>query len=195
MTAGTLIVAALEEEADALVRAGHAVHITGPGKTQAAGGLTRALQHAEAITRVVAVGTAAALRPDFPSGVHVLAEVRQHDTTPIDVIVGRPVSPPAVIALSPTGSASCATGDAFIDDPRRAAALAEIADLVDMEAYAYAWAARSFGIPITILKAVSDTAGVDAAQEWKASLPQCAALLRDAVDAVLAGSGRDGSTP
>jgi adenosylhomocysteine nucleosidase len=98
-----------------------------------------------------------------------------------------------VIALSPTGSASCATGDAFIDDPAKAAALADVADLVDMEAYAYAWAARSFGIPITIIKAVSDTAGEDAAREWKASLPECAALLRDAVEAHLAGGSREGS--
>jgi adenosylhomocysteine nucleosidase len=169
------------------------VHITGPGKTQAVGGLTRALQRSGTIAEIIAVGTAAALRPGITTGVHVLREVRQHDTTELDAIVGRRVSPPRVITLSPTGSASCATGDAFIDDPLKAAALAEAADLVDMEAYAYAWAARSFGIPITILKAVSDSAGEDAAREWKASLPQCAALLRDAVELHLGSSDSDSS--
>ena len=45
-------------------------------------------------------------------------------------------------------------------------ALARDAHLVDMEGYAVAWAARIAGVPVRLVKLVSDDAGADAARSW-----------------------------
>ena len=51
-----------------------------------------------------------------------------------------------------------ATGDVFVSDPLVRDALAERAHLVDMEGYAVAYAARAAGVPVRLVKHVSDAA-------------------------------------
>jgi phosphoglycolate phosphatase-like HAD superfamily hydrolase len=53
--------------------------------------------------------------------------------------------------------------------------------LVDMEAYAYIWVAQQFGVPIRILKAVSDNAQDDAITDWRDAVAICSAQLRERI--------------
>ncbi len=48
-----------------------------------------------------------------------------------------------------------------------------------MEAYAYAWVAEQFGVPIRVIKAVSDRAQDDAITDWRATVTACSAQLRE----------------
>ena len=70
-----------------------------------------------------------------------------------------------------------ATGDVFVTDPLVRARLAEVASLVDMEGYAVAYACRQFGVPVRLVKHVSDDAD-EGALDWPAR-----------VDAERAGAG------
>jgi len=67
-----------------------------------------------------------------------------------------------------------ATGDVFVTDPAVRDALAARAHLVDMEGYAVAWAAREAGVPVRLVKHVSDTAD-ESALDW-ASMVEASAL-------------------
>jgi adenosylhomocysteine nucleosidase len=46
-----------------------------------------------------------------------------------------------------------------------------------MEGYAVAKVARDFGLPVTLVKEVSDGAGEGAARSWQESLDYCAERL------------------
>ena len=48
-----------------------------------------------------------------------------------------------------------------------------------METYAYAWVAAQFGVPIRVLKAVSDRAQDDAITDWRTAVAACSAQLRE----------------
>lgn len=63
-------------------------------------------------------------------------------------------------------TARLATGDAFIGDAAIRDQLARDADLRDMEGAAVAAVARDFGIPVTLLKQVSDNADEGAMATW-----------------------------
>ena len=77
------------------------------------------------------------------------------------------------------GTATIATGDHFVDDTDAVASIRGLgATLVDMETYAYIWVAERFGVPITVLKAVSDNAHGDAVADWRAAVAACSATLR-----------------
>jgi adenosylhomocysteine nucleosidase len=69
------------------------------------------------------------------------------------------------------------TGDAFISDSATRERLAQQADLVDMEAYAIAHASAVAGVPVTIVKQVSDQAGATAGKSWSESVDECAEQL------------------
>ncbi|WP_229799060.1 phosphorylase family protein [Planomonospora parontospora] len=77
------------------------------------------------------------------------------------------------------GGPILATGDAFIADEAARERLAARAHLVDMEGYALASAAASAGVPIRIVKHVSDDAGDGAAKSWRESVADCARSLAD----------------
>ena len=78
--------------------------------------------------------------------------------------------------------ATIATGDHFVDDAATVAAIRELGgSLVDMETYAYIWVAQQFGIPIRVLKAVSDNAQDDAITDWRAAVAACSVQLRQRV--------------
>ena len=73
-----------------------------------------------------------------------------------------------------------ATGDHFVDDAEAVAVIRPLgAGLVDMETYAYAWVAAQFGVPIRVLKSVSDRAQDDAITDWRTTVTACSAQLRE----------------
>lgn len=150
--------------------------VTGPGKLQATYALTRRLD-AGGIDEVVVVGTAGSLDATV-TGVHEIDAAIQHDVTDIDGIAGQHVSLPARVATG-RGSATIATGDHFVDDAAAVASIRALgATLVDMETYAYIWVAQQFGVPITVLKAVSDSAQDDAITDWRDTVAVCSGELR-----------------
>lgn len=183
----TLVVAALAEEV-AHVRDVE-VLVTGVGKAVAATSLARRLASAAPPSLVVNVGTAGGLDPAV-SGVVEVGYVTQHDF-PYDAIellagpVDRgyhlgPGAAPVAVRGMPPGVTGVATGDVFVADPARAAEIAAggVA-LVDMEAFAYAAACASFGVPFRCVKVVSDFADQDAGLSWLETIDACARALGD----------------
>ncbi len=155
--------------------------VTGPGKLQAAYALTRRLD-AGGVDEIVVVGTAGSVDAGV-TGLHEIAAAIQHDVTDIDGIAGQHVSLPQRVETG-RGDATIATGDHFVDDAEAVAAIRGLgATLVDMETYAYIWVAQQFGVPITVLKAVSDSAQDDAITDWRAAVAACSADLRAEVAA------------
>lgn len=153
--------------------------VTGPGKLQATYALTRRLD-AGGIAHIVVVGTAGSLDAAV-TGLHEVGAAIQHDVTDIDGTVGQHVSLPARVE-SGHGTTTIATGDHFVDDADAVAAIRGLgATLVDMETYAYIWVAQQFGIPITVLKAVSDNAQDDAITDWRDTVATCSTTLRNEI--------------
>jgi adenosylhomocysteine nucleosidase len=70
-----------------------------------------------------------------------------------------------------------ATGDLFVAEESARQRLAERAHLVDMEGYAVASAALAAGVPVRLVKHVSDEAGEGAARTWRESVDGCAQAL------------------
>ncbi|MDO8733513.1 MAG: nucleosidase [Actinomycetota bacterium] len=169
-----LLVVALEEEAIHLHLTELPVLVTGIGKVNAAIAVATILGESSP-SEVVNLGTAGALRPDL-IGTHVISRVSQHDLDDEALfdLVGMHFGEP--VDLGGAGL-TLTTGDAFVADPRARALLAEHADLVDMEGYAVARAAITAGVPVRIVKRVSDDADTGAAQSWKESVDECAEHL------------------
>ena len=156
--------------------------VSGPGKLQATYALTRALD-ARAYDEIVVVGTAGAADAALEASVYEIGAAIQHDVSDIDGIVGQHVSLPARVELGADG-VTIATGDHFIDDAGTVEVIRSLgARLVDMETYAYIWVAQRFGVPIRVLKAVSDRAQDGAITDWHATVAACSRLLRDRVRA------------
>ncbi|MEW1648191.1 nucleosidase [Streptomyces sp. NPDC091219] len=151
--------------------------ITGMGKVRAAMELTLALSSARP-REVVNVGTAGALK-DSPNAVVEVARVIQHDL-PDDVLhqlSGAYYGSPLTVRPGP--GLTLATGDSFIADSRTRTLLAERADLVDMEGYAVASVAQRFGLPVRIVKYVSDQADESAATAWPDAAATASGVLAD----------------
>lgn len=160
-----LVVAATTAEAR-YVPADLPLVITGLGKTAAAALTARALAQYDDLSRlvVVNVGTAGALRSGL-SGLHEPGEVLNHDVN-AEAIRALGIDPQERLVVGP-GELTLATGDVFVTDPVLRARLAERAHLVDMEGYAVAWTAAQFGVPVRLVKHVSDNAD-EAAMDWPA---------------------------
>ncbi|MFW0792096.1 nucleosidase [Gordonia sp. CPCC 205333] len=173
--AGTLVVSATRAEAN-YVPPGTRLLITGIGKVRAATVLTRELVAAqtgaaEPVTEVINIGTAGALH-DHHSGLFVPSTVIEHDISS-DAL--RAMGYDIVDTHQFDGDGSVlATGDTFIADPVARAELSRRADLVDMEGAAIAYVCASFGVDLTVVKAVSDGAD-EQATDWP-SLVDAAAL-------------------
>lgn len=179
-----LLVAALDAELVAFPSdiAGFDQLVTGPGKLQATYALTRALD-AGSYDEILVVGTAGAIDPRLTDDVFEIAAAIQHDVTDIDGIVGQHVSLPPRVELRTEG-VTIATGDHFVDDAEAVQVIRPLgAGLVDMETYAYAWVAERFGVPIRVIKAVSDRAQDDAITDWRATVAACSARLWEVVRA------------
>lgn len=159
-----LVVAAARSETRYLPRDVDVV-ITGLGKTAAAIATTRALAERTADERsrlvVVNLGSCGALRPGM-RGVYEPGVVINHDMS-ADAI--RALGHDPHERLDVDGGAPdvvLATGDLFVSDPDVRDALAQRADLVDMEGYAVALACAEFDVPVRLVKHVSDDADASA---------------------------------
>ncbi|WP_068257233.1 nucleosidase [Janibacter corallicola] len=171
----TLVVAAVESEA-AHVPEGMDLLITGVGKSLAAVAVTRAIcEHPRRDELVVVnIGTAGALR-DNVTGLHEIGTVVNHEIS-AEAIREIGLDPREVIELPGERDAVLASGDVFVTDPAVRTALAKRADLVDMEGYAIALAATELGVPVHLVKVVSDNAH-ETAHDWSAAVDGCAQQL------------------
>ena len=174
-----LVVAATRREA-AYVPAHLPLVITGIGKTAAATATALALAaqpHPSDVT-LINVGTAGALH-DHLTGLHEIDVVINHD---IDAALIRSLGedPRERLILRPDQADPLvlATGDTFVTDPVVRARLARHAQLVDMEGYAVAYAAMAFGVPVRLVKHVSDQAD-QGAHDWPSLVDHSARALGD----------------
>lgn len=170
-----LVVAAVETEA-AHVPEDMELLITGVGKSLAAVAVTRAIcEHPRREDLVVVnIGTAGALRDDV-TGLHEIGTVINHEISAEEIRqIG--LDPREVIELPGERDAVLASGDVFVSDPTVRIALAERADLVDMEGYAIALACTELGVPVHLVKVVSDNAD-ETAHDWSAAVDGCAREL------------------
>lgn len=174
MVATPLIVVALEEEA-AHLDGRYPILVTGVGKVAAAIAVTRALSQGPPPSEIINLGTAGALRAGFV-GTHEIRRVIQHDfaSAAIEALTGREFGAPLMLGQD---GLVLATGDVFVSDPVVRDLLAQRADLVDMEGYAVASAAAAFGVPVRIIKHVSDQADGGALKSWQATVDECARAL------------------
>jgi adenosylhomocysteine nucleosidase len=169
-----LLVVALEEEAAHLHVSELPVLVTGVGKVNAAVAVATTLGEFSP-SRVVNLGTAGALH-DGLAGTYVVRRVIQHDfdDEALYELTGLHAAEP--IDLAEDGLV-LATGDTFVTSGRFRADLAKAADLVDMEGYAVAHAAQVAGVPVTLVKEVSDSADAAAHRSWRDSIDICAERL------------------
>ena len=162
------------------------VLITGIGKIAAATILTECLWHYRAAggmpSAIVNIGTAGALREGC-SGTHVINTVMLHDFSHAAVagITGRleygPIELGGDSPAAAAGTMVLATGDEFVTKKTVREQLAREADLVDMEGYAVAYVARRFGVPVELVKHVSDSADEQSARRWVDDMPVIAQEL------------------
>ena len=154
------------------------VLLTGLGKVNAAVALATVLARGPRPSHIVNLGTAGALRPGW-TGTHVIGTVIQHDldTDLLYTLTGETYG--AALTLNPDDGPILATGDTFVADEAAREFLAARAHLVDMEGYALAAAAAQAGVPIRIVKHVSDDAGEGAVKSWRESVADCARVLAD----------------
>jgi adenosylhomocysteine nucleosidase len=177
-----LLVVAVEHEAVALP-AHLPVLITGVGKVNAALQVSRALANpADRPDMVINLGTAGGLHGGM-SGTHMIGRVVQHDlnSTVLEELTGHRYGRPILLGEGPT----LATGDVFVSDAQTRDRLAESADLVDMEGYAVAAACRMAGVPVRLVKHVSDTADEGARASWLESVHEASAALASWLRATL----------
>lgn len=169
-----LVVAVREEAAHLADRL--PVLLTGMGKINATAAIATVLAQGERPREVVNLGTAGALRPGW-AGTHQVASVLQHDidTPVLRALTGRTYGAP--LALSDQPGPTLATGDLFVSDPEARERLAAAADLVDMEGYAIATVAQRAGVPVRLIKHVSDEATTGADITWRESVDSCARAL------------------
>jgi adenosylhomocysteine nucleosidase len=170
-----LLVVALEEEAQHLYVSEFPVLVTGVGKICAASALS-ALLARQRPSRLINLGTAGTLQ-DGLVGTQVIGRVLQHDFDDegLFALTGEHFGEP--IDLGGAGPV-LASGDAFISGgPARDRLIARGAQLVDMEGYAVARVAREFGLAVTLVKEISDSACAGAAKTWSETLDECAERL------------------
>ncbi|GAB3926328.1 hypothetical protein GCM10029976_020860 [Kribbella albertanoniae] len=169
-----LVVSAIPGEAR-YVPEGLPVLITGVGKTQAAVAVARALAARDVSELVVLnVGTTGALR-DGLSGIYLPSVVINHDLN-AEAIRAIGLDPQEELPIDGGDGTVLASGDVFVADPVVRDRLAERAQLVDMEAYGVVYACREFGVPVKVVKHVSDSAD-DSAYDWPAMVDASAKVL------------------
>ncbi|GAA4564174.1 nucleosidase [Planotetraspora kaengkrachanensis] len=171
-----LLVLAVRQEAQFL-DGGLPVLLTGIGKVNAASALAGVLARGPLPSSVINLGTAGALRSGW-TGTHVVSTVFQHDldTDVLRSLTGETYGAPLTLAGD---GPVLATGDSFVADDAARDALAARADLVDMEGYAVASAAHQAGVPIRLVKHISDDAGEGAVKTWRESVADSARALHD----------------
>jgi adenosylhomocysteine nucleosidase len=178
-----LVVAALDEETAAFPTDVEVLHL-GVGKVQAAASLAAALaSRTQPPALVLNVGTAGGLHGQPLGTVVEIGTVLQHDfdVAAVSAFVGRPLGGGPIDLDAPhDATTTLATGDRIVLDSAERDRLADAAQLVDMEGYAIAAVCRAMGVPVRMLKAVSDGADEGAALDWPATLARCSAALCEA---------------
>ncbi len=171
-----LVISATRAEAR-YVPHGWDVLVTGVGKVAAATVTAQALATRD--TRdltVVNVGSAGALR-DGLTGVFTPGTVLNHDMN-ADLVRSLGLDPVETIEVPGGDGTVLASGDTFVVDPVMRDRLAQRAHLVDMEAYGVAFACRHFGVPLKLVKHVSDSAD-ESALAWPDLVDASARALGD----------------
>ena len=169
-----LIVSAIAAEAR-YVPDGVPIVITGIGKTAAAVATATALAGRPTEDLVVLnIGTTGALR-DGMSGLYLPSEVINHDIN-ADAVRALGLDPQESLKVEGGDGTVLASGDVFVTDPVVRDKLAARAHLVDMEAYGVVYACRHFGVPVRLVKHVSDSAD-EAAMDWPAQVDASAKVL------------------
>jgi adenosylhomocysteine nucleosidase len=169
-----LLVVALEEEAQHFPN-DLPILFLGVGKVNAGIRLAEVLAVSKP-SEIVNIGTAGGLRTGI-DGIHDIGIVMQHDLND-DVIfslVNRYFGQPITIKDGPI----LATGDNFVTDAVKHAELAEHAHMVDMEGYAVVVAAQRAGVPVRLIKIVSDEANAASVRTWKETVEDNSRLLGD----------------
>jgi adenosylhomocysteine nucleosidase len=152
------------------------VVVTGLGKTAAAVATTRALLgHDPAGLTVVNLGTAGALR-DGLEGLYEVGTVLNHDMN-ADAVRALGYDPRERLTVG-SSEVVLASGDVFVTDPELRKVLARQAHLVDMEGYEVAFACQALGVPVRLVKHVSDNADA-AAMDWPTLVDRSARVLGD----------------
>ena len=168
------MVSAIRAEAR-YVPEGIPVIVTGIGKTAAAVAVAKALAGRDTAKLVVLnVGTTGALR-DGMAGLYLPSEVVNHDIN-ADAVRAIGLDPQESLMVDGGDGTVLASGDVFVTDPVVRARLAERAHLVDMEAYGVVYACREYGVPVRLVKHVSDSAD-EAAMDWPALVDASAKVL------------------
>ncbi|MGO1950848.1 MAG: nucleosidase [Mycobacteriaceae bacterium] len=169
------------------------VLLTGIGRIRTTLALTdclhRYLQVGGLPSAIINIGTAGALHGGM-SGLHRVNRVRLHDFSHSGVaaLTGKDEYPPLELDDAAAGSpVTLATGDSFVEDAATRDRLAQDADLVDMEGYAVAMVAEWFGVPVQLLKIVSDAADGTAGTSWQREIPRLARELAHHTRAALEG--------
>jgi adenosylhomocysteine nucleosidase len=152
--------------------------ITGLGKTAAAVATTLAILE-ERPTHVVNIGSAGSLR-DGLTGLFEVGAVLNHDING-DIVRTLGYDPHDRLQVGES-DVVLASGDLFVTDPAVRARLAERAHLVDMEAYGVVYAAQRLGLPVTVVKHVSDNAD-ESALDWVDVVSISARAVGDWLDA------------
>lgn len=169
-----VVVSAVAGEAR-YVPPGVSVVVTGVGKTAAAVATSRMLAGRDTSDLVVLnVGTTGALR-DGMSGLYLPSTVINHDVN-AEAIRSIGLDPQEELHVEGGDGTVLASGDVFVTDPVVRARLAERAQLVDMEAYGVVYACREYGVPVRVVKHVSDSAD-EAALDWPALVDSSAKVL------------------
>jgi adenosylhomocysteine nucleosidase len=157
------------------------VLVTGVGKTAAAVAVSRMLARRDTADLVVLnVGTTGALR-DGLAGIYLPSVVINHDVN-AEAIRAIGLDPQEELRVEGGDGSVLASGDVFVTDPGVRARLAERAHLVDMEAYGVVYACREYGVPVRVVKHVSDSAD-EAALDWPALVDASAKVLGEWVSA------------
>jgi nucleoside phosphorylase len=154
--------------------------LTGLGKSAAAIATTRAILERQP-SLVINAGTAGALR-DGIVGLHEIGTVVNHDLN-ADVIRALGLDPRERLRLSDS-EIVLASGDVFVNDPEVRDRLAIDHHLVDMEGYGVALACAELGVPIRMVKHVSDSAD-ESANDWLSTVDQSARELAEWLQANL----------
>lgn len=158
-----VVVAALASEV-AHVPDGVEVVLTGLGKSAAAAVTAELVaERGPGSIDVWNVGTAGALR-DGLEGIHLPSRVLNHDLN-AEAIRSLGIDPREELAVAGGDGIVLASGDVFVADPVLRDALAQRAHLVDMEAYGVVLACERRGVPIRVVKHVSDQAD-EGAMSW-----------------------------
>ena len=167
---------------------GAGVVLTGVGKINAAHKLTRILsRYAEdQMPIVINLGTAGSRR--LKRGSVVCANrFLQFDmnVSPLGFKVGETPFDPAPaemvngIILPNMQTATCGSSDQFVTDN-----WPEMADIVDMEAYALAKVCHLMNAPFLCIKYITDGADEEAVTDWSSALESAARSLREVYDSI-----------